>query len=65
MSYGNVSEPRANEQYFRRAIALLREAVQTGHVLEPHMQRYKSRFQSGELELTSGRYLDEFGRLVD
>jgi hypothetical protein len=40
MSLGNVSSPRTNEQYFRRALQLLQRASQVqGYSLPRHLQK--------------------------
>lgn len=40
MSLGNVSSPRTNEQYFRRALQLLQRASQIqGYALPRHLQK--------------------------
>lgn len=50
MSIGNASSPRMNEQYFRRALQLLRAATEVdGYSLATYLQQY----------------LDDYGRLVD
>lgn len=50
MSFGNVSSPRINEQYFRRAVQLLRAATTIpGYTLGHYLQQY----------------LNDYGRLLE
>ncbi|KAK3635786.1 hypothetical protein LTR56_014492 [Elasticomyces elasticus] len=50
MSLGNASSPRTNEQYFRRALQLLRAATTIqGYTLSRYLQQY----------------LDDYGRLLE